>query len=112
VQASRSGIRCFVSYLKSLEDTRGELARKGIDRHAASAAVRISSRDENGRLEKALVKLFATKPELSYPSAARALERLGFPAPLIYRKLRAHAAEFGPFALRQVQDRLKVSQAS
>lgn len=76
----------------------GELVRKGIDRDAAAAAVYNGSVDENRRLDEALAKVFRTKPELSYPSAARALERLGFPASLIYRKLREHAAQFGPFA--------------
>lgn len=76
----------------------GELVRKGIDRDAAAAAVYNGSLEESERLDDALAKLFRTKPELSYPSAARALERLGFPASLIYRKLRDHAAQFGPFA--------------
>jgi regulatory protein len=76
----------------------GELVRKGIDRDAAAAAVDNGSVDEYERLDEALAKLFRAKPELSYPSAARALERLGFPASLIYRKLRDHAADFGPFA--------------
>jgi regulatory protein len=76
----------------------GELVRKGIDRDAASVAVQQSTVEEAERLEEALTKLFRTKPEISYPSAARALERLGFPALLIYRKLRGHAAAFGPFS--------------
>lgn len=76
----------------------GELVRKGVDREAASVAIAHASHEEAERLDEALQKLFRTKPETSYPSAARAMERLGFPASLIYRKLRDHAAEFGPFA--------------
>jgi|SRR5579884_1441352 len=76
----------------------GELVRRGIDREAAYTAVQQGSVEEGERLDEALAKLFRVKPEISYPSAARAMERLGFPASLIYRKLREHAAEFGPFA--------------
>jgi regulatory protein len=75
----------------------GELVRKGIDRDAAAIAVQQSSVEEDARLDEALAKILRTKPEMNYPSAARALERLGFPASLIYRKLRGHAAAFGPF---------------
>ncbi len=76
----------------------GELVRRGIDRDAAHAAVQCSATRESERLNDALDKILRTKPGASYPSAARALERLGFPAWLIYRTLREHAARFGPFA--------------
>jgi regulatory protein len=82
---------------KSLGDARlvAELVKRGIDRDAAKSSVRSAERTENERLEAAQTKLFRTRPGLSYPSAARALERLGFPAPAIYRHLRTQAHVLG-----------------
>ncbi|MDP9018410.1 MAG: recombination regulator RecX [Candidatus Eremiobacteraeota bacterium] len=81
----------------------GELVKRGIDRDVAALAVQRALTDEPARADDAIEKLFRTKSNLSYPSAARAMERLGFPASLIYRKLREHAAAFGPFA-KQIMD--------
>ena len=73
-----------------------ELVRKGIERKQAQQAVASAGREEPERLTDAIEKLFRTRPSLSYPSAARSLERLGFPASHIYRQLRERAArEFG-----------------
>ncbi|MFN2450386.1 MAG: regulatory protein RecX [Candidatus Baltobacteraceae bacterium] len=85
---------------KAVGDARlvGELVKKGIDRDCAAQAVRAASVEEAVRAESALEKIFRTKSGTSYQSAARTLERLGFPASLIYRKLREHAAQHGPFA--------------
>jgi regulatory protein len=83
---------------KAVGDARlvAELVRRGIDRHAARAAVEAAQRGEGARLDAAIDRLYRTRPSLDYPHAARALERLGFPAARIYRHLGARAAlEFG-----------------
>ena len=84
---------------KALGDARlvAELVKRGIDRDAARASVRDADRGEEQRLSAAIDKLFRTRPSVSYPSAARALERLGFPTAAIYRALRARSVECAPF---------------
>ena len=71
----------------------GELIKRGIDRMVAADVVETASQDEAERIDVAIEKIFRTKAQTSYPSAARALERLGFPAPLIYKKLRVLAQQ-------------------
>lgn len=80
---------------KAVGDARlvAELVQRGVDRDAAARSVASAERAEDDRLAVALDKLFRTRTSLSYPSAARALERLGFPAPAIYRHLRARARD-------------------
>jgi regulatory protein len=69
----------------------GELVKRGIDRDAARERVASAGVPEPERIAAAYEKMRRAKPELSYQSAARKLERLGFPASLIYRVLRERA---------------------
>ena len=73
----------------------GDRERRGIDREAAQASVGHAECGESQRLAKAVEKIFAARPQISYPGAARALGRLGFPASLIYRQLRERASALG-----------------
>jgi regulatory protein len=79
---------------KAVGDARlvAELVKRGIERDAARTAVATATCNETERLAAAADKLFRQRPGLGYPNAARALERLGFAAPSIYRHLRKCAA--------------------
>ncbi len=68
-----------------------ELVKRGIDRDAARASVASSETTESERIGAAYDRIRRAGPALSYQSAARKLERLGFPASLIYRVLRERA---------------------
>ena len=82
---------------KAVGDARmiAALTAKGIDRDVAFVCVQTGPLDERARCNAALDALRRRRPELSYPSAARALERLGFPASLIYAILRERIGSNG-----------------
>ena len=72
-----------------------ELVQRGIDREAARERVAAST-PQDERIAAAYAKIRRTNAGVSYQSAARKLERLGFPASLIYRVLReAAGADLG-----------------
>jgi len=85
---------------KAVGDARlvAELVRRGIDRDAARRAVEALEHGEAARCASAFEAIRRKRPAIEYASAARGLERLGFPAALIYRILREHAARHGPLA--------------
>lgn len=68
-----------------------ELVKRGIDRDAARERVASTAIPETERVNAAYDRIRRTNPKLSYQGAARKLERLGFPAALIYRVLRERA---------------------
>ncbi len=68
-----------------------ELVKRGIDRDAARRRVAAATVPESARAEAAYEKVRRAVPDASYPTVARKLERLGFPASLIYRVLRERA---------------------
>ena len=68
-----------------------ELVKRGIDRDAARERVATAETQEPERIGAAYDRIRRTNPAMSYQSAARKLERLGFPASLIYRVLRERA---------------------
>lgn len=79
---------------KAVGDVRlvADLVRRGIEREAALGAVAQAGESQEARLQRAVAKQFRTRPTISLPSAARALQRLGFPTPAIYRVLRERAS--------------------
>ena len=79
---------------KAVGDARlcADLVKRGIDREAASSVVAEAELDERARISVAFEKIRRLLPDLAYPSVARKLERLGFPASLIYQVLRERAA--------------------
>jgi regulatory protein len=80
---------------KAVGDARivAALVAKGIDRATAAASLDAAHHDERDRCAAALCALERKRPGLGYPSAARALERLGFPASTIYAVLRERIGE-------------------
>lgn len=68
-----------------------ELVKRGIDRDAARERVAAAETSQDERAAAAYERIRRTQPGVSYQSAARKLERLGFPASLIYRVLRERA---------------------
>lgn len=82
----------------------GELVRKGIDRIEARDAVDALETDERARCSRALESIMRAPRAPSYPSAARKLERLGFPASLIYSILREHASIHSNLAMIELSE--------
>jgi len=74
-----------------------ELRRHGIDADTARDVLDATNDDEDDRVDRALAKLEALRPQDGYGQLGRRLERLGFAAPVIARALRRRADSRGPF---------------
>lgn len=73
----------------------GDLAREVLDEH--------STEDETERIDRALAKLEAMRPQDSFGQLGRRLERLGFTTPQIFAALRRRA-ETRPFLPADVKE--------
>jgi regulatory protein len=91
---------------KALGDARlvAELVGRGVARDAAARAVAEAACGEELRLDAAIEKMFRARPGIAYAGAARSLERLGFAAAAIYRRLRERANREESFTLDALQD--------
>ena len=72
------------------------LVRNGIDEDLASEILDEADRDEDARIDSALARLVASRPQDGYGQLGRRLERAGFGAPSIVRALRRRAESRGP----------------
>jgi regulatory protein len=75
-----------------------ELVRNGVDGELAREVLDELEDDEDARIERALGKLEAMRPDDGYAQLGRRLERLGFGAPNIARALRRSAERRGAMA--------------
>lgn len=71
------------------------LVRNGIDEDLAGEILDEADRDEDDRIDRALARLVASRPQDGYGQLGRRLERAGFGAPSIVRALRRRAESRG-----------------
>jgi len=100
-------------YVKSVLDRKAvgrmrllqDLLRQGIDGDLAREAIDEFTGDDVDRIDRALAKLEAMRPQDSFGQLGRRLERLGFAAPEIFRALRKRAETrgFKPASLEEIE---------
>jgi regulatory protein len=73
-----------------------DLVRNGVDPELAAEILDDTDKDEDERIDRALARLEASRPQDGYGQLGRRLERQGFGAPAIARALRRRAAARGP----------------
>jgi SOS response regulatory protein OraA/RecX len=73
-----------------------DLVRNGVDADLAAEILDDVDKDEDERIDRALSRLEATRPQDGYGQLGRRLEGLGYGAPSIARALRRRAASRGP----------------
>ena len=73
-----------------------ELVRSGVDADLAHEVLDEVDGDEDDRIDRALARLEASRPQDGYGQLGRRLERLGFGAPAIAKALRRRVAARGP----------------
>ena len=71
------------------------LLTQGVDGDLAHEVIDAFADDESERIDRALAKLEALRPQDSYGQLGRRLERMGFTAPTIFRALRKRAETRG-----------------